>query len=737
MKILQAAVILFFASASFWQPPVVPAVEKKKPITIGHDKTLVAWVTLADLKQRGGGVLTIWDRTGDFDALVFAQRNEGKWMAGSRNQLRTQKDQAGSVLETAGADTLVQIAVVYHGTRVSIWRNGKPYAAYNIDKGPPIFGLDRLVFMGVRDYKINGDSYFAGSIEDARIYNQALDAAQIRALKPNHQSKPEPLAWWSFENGKADDLMNTFTAVRLAGGARVAAGRLHLDGPGSYLAAGIAMPREYRVGADDWPRYHVCIPPDELNTGPYDTNGGIYWKGKYHLMYIFQDPTRPYRGHSYGHVSSTDLVNWTYHPTALGVEPGDLGKGIFSGNAFVNKDGVPMLSWNDIKVGMSIATAQDDDLIKWKKHPNNPVIPRQKKGIPNYVYIGDPHTWLEGDTYYSAISGIRLANNEHALFLYRSKDLVNWESRHPFYRLDPYWTVPGEDIACPDFFKLGDKHILMGISHTVGARCYIGRFDKEKELFFPERHVRFNWPGANFFAPESLEDDQGRRIVWAWVTDARKISPQRITLPGFHSLPRVISLTGDSTLLIKPVKELDALRRNHRTLSEIKLAADSEMTLPGISGDCLELAVEIEPGTAGQVGVAIRCSPDGAEQTAIYYDAASKSLKMDMSRSTLRDDVSYTRYKLGDAKTIPNLVNAPFELKKGERLRLRVFLDKPMLEVFANDRQAIAQQVFPKRKDSLLIKVFTKGGTATVTRVDAWDMAAAKFVDKRLPQDEQ
>ncbi|HUT28673.1 MAG TPA: GH32 C-terminal domain-containing protein, partial [Sedimentisphaerales bacterium] len=84
-------------------------------------------------------------------------------------------------------------------------------------------------------------------------------------------------------------------------------------------------------------------------------------------------------------------------------------------------------------------------------------------------------------------------------------------------------------------------------------------------------------------------------------------------------------------------------------------------------------------------------------------------------------------------KGVIELVVAPFELKQGEPLRFRVFLDKPMLEVFANDRQCLTQQVFPKRKDSLLIKVFAKGGPATVRRVDAWDMAAAKFVDKRAP----
>jgi beta-fructofuranosidase len=54
-----------------------------------------------------------------------------------------------------------------------------------------------------------------------------------------------------------------------------------------------------------------------------------------------------------------------------------------------------------------------------------------------------------------------------------------------------------------------------------------------------------------------------------------------------------------------------------------------------------------------------------------------------------------------------------------------------MLEVFANDRQCLTQQVFPKRNDSLLIKVFAKGGPGTIRRVDSWDMAAARFVDKR------
>ncbi len=49
--------------------------------------------------------------------------------------------------------------------------------------------------------------------------------------------------------------------------------------------------------------------------------------------------------------------------------------GIFSGNAFVNKDGEPMLCWFGVESGVCVATAEDNDLIRWKKHPKNPIIP--------------------------------------------------------------------------------------------------------------------------------------------------------------------------------------------------------------------------------------------------------------------------------------------------------------------------------------------------------------------------
>ena len=151
---------------------------------------------------------------------------------------------------------------------------------------------------------------------------------------------------------------------------------------------------------------------------PGDANGCIWWKGRYHLMYIYQDPRHRVResddrgGHCWGHASSTDLVHWTYHPAALVPRPGDPDKGIYSGNAFLSKNGEPMLCWFGIDAGVCVATAADDELIRWEKHPANPTIPVRKDGG---IRVWDPYLWLEDDTYICLLGGNKLPNGKDTL----------------------------------------------------------------------------------------------------------------------------------------------------------------------------------------------------------------------------------------------------------------------------------------------------------------------------------
>ena len=69
--------------------------------------------------------------------------------------------------------------------------------------------------------------------------------------------------------------------------------------------------------------------------------------------------------------------------------------------------------------------------------------------------------------------------------------------------------------------------------------------------------------------------------------------------------------------------------------------------------------------------------------------------------------------------------NAPFNVKKGEKIRLRVFLDKSMLEVFANGRQCITQVIYPTLKDAVDIQVFAEDASIKIEEVKAWQLFPA------------
>jgi beta-fructofuranosidase len=135
-----------------------------KPKTFAvNDKTLVAWVYLANTTQRAGSVLTLIDDQERFDAIVFGERAPGKWMAGSDFFRRTQADQSNYPPETADDQTLVQMAVVYDKQAVTVFRNGDRYAHYTIDQ-PQSFDEDVTVLLGLRHVGQMGEIGFLSGI---------------------------------------------------------------------------------------------------------------------------------------------------------------------------------------------------------------------------------------------------------------------------------------------------------------------------------------------------------------------------------------------------------------------------------------------------------------------------------------------------------------------------------------------------------------------------------------------
>jgi beta-fructofuranosidase len=156
------------------------------------------------------------------------------------------------------------------------------------------------------------------------------------------------------------------------------------------------------------------------------------------------------------------------------------------------------------------------------------------------------------------------------------------------------------------------------------------------------------------------------------------------------------------------VKELKALRQKRKTKRNIVVPAGRDVHLKQFGIELMELEVRLAPGAATRCGVKVCCSDDGREETSLYYDAAERKLVCDTTRSGL----AFGR------KTVEG---GPFVLAPGEPLKLRVFVDRSIVEVYANDRQAVARAVYPTL-GGRGVKLFARGGDATVTSVTGWEL---------------
>ncbi len=146
-----------------------------------HAKTLEAWVLLDNLQQRGGGVVSVETSDGGvFDAIVFGEREPGRWMAGSNGFVRTQS--FGGENEQAAAGEPVHVAIVYRrdGT-ITGYRNGLPYGRpYKSGHTSFPAGTSQVVF-GLRHHQPGGNRMLAGRILRANLYDTALSADAVAA----------------------------------------------------------------------------------------------------------------------------------------------------------------------------------------------------------------------------------------------------------------------------------------------------------------------------------------------------------------------------------------------------------------------------------------------------------------------------------------------------------------------------------------------------------------------------
>lgn len=443
------------------------------------------------------------------------------------------------------------------------------------------------------------------------------------------------------------------------------------------------------------PLYHFLPPSNWMN----DPNGLVFFRGQYHLFYQHNPSGAAWGNMTWGHAVSSNLVDWRDLPHALYPDAEYDREGVFSGCCVV-ADGLPTIVYTGVQPEVQ-CVATSKDMVSWVKSPANPVIPGPPAGL-EVTGFRDPYVWKEGKEW-RAVVGSGIKGRGGAILLYRSEDLRAWDFAGPALTLD---LRLGDMWECPNLFPLGGKWVLI-ISTLGRAHYFVGDFADDR--FVPESDGPLDSGGA-LYAPQVFPDGKGRRILFGWLWEQRA-GAETHGWQGVQSLPRVLTLGKDGSLAYAPAGEVEKLRGAKTRVLRPRLAADDDVVLPGISGDCLEIQAEFGV-KEGRCGLVVRRSPDGLEGTRIVYDAAASTLSVDRSRSST------------DSGAVRDVRSAPLVLREGEPLRLRVFVDRSVLEVFANGRVALTSRIYPQKPGSVGVAVFGSAASTVLKKAEAWTMRA-------------
>jgi beta-fructofuranosidase len=283
------------------------------------------------------------------------------------------------------------------------------------------------------------------------------------------------------------------------------------------------------------------------------------------------------------------------------------------------------------------------------------------------------------------------------------------------------WT--GSVWECPQFFPLGDRHLLLLSVWDAGQLNYtVSMTGTYSERRFTPQVIRPFDLGPDYYAPASMLDNQGRRLVWGWSWEARSRPAQKAAgWAGMMSSPRVLTLGAEGLLDVEPVPELTALRREHCAWRDVSLSPATANPLEGVCGDCLEILAHIDLGTATECALTLRRSPGAEEYTLIRYDRTTEELTLDREHASL--DPGARRGIHGGAVPLP----------EDGHLALHVFLDRTILEVYASRNACLTGRIYPTRSDSLGVALHVAGGVAVARRLDVWRLAPAAR-DSAMPE---
>jgi sucrose-6-phosphate hydrolase SacC (GH32 family) len=486
--------------------------------------------------------------------------------------------------------------------------------------------------------------------------------------------------------------------------------------------ADVGIPPSVFDGDPHRPQYHVMPDAGWMN----EPHAPFYYKGQYHLFFQ-KNPFGPFWHQiHWGHWVSPDMVNWRELPIALAPEDDGLATdGVWSGSATYAADGTPVLFFtagNDNarpnqRTGMATpADLSDPDLVRWTKYPTP--VTQQPQGQGRFGEFRDPFVFRDGERWFQLV-GSSLPGGSGTALVFESTDLRNWTSRGPLFSINAKgFTGMEATWELPVLLPIGkgkdgrERHVFL---NDVRGQAYywIGVFDAASARFTPDVEAPrvFDVGQGHFSGPSGFADPKsGRSIVFSIAQGERKLQDEYDAGWAHNGgLPIALSLGDDGDLRLAPISEVASLRG--RPLLDLRdvTQAEAAKALAAIHGDGLEIELVLAPTSEKERrGLSLRVAPGRQEFTDLYLDSAQNRLEIDRRKTSLAQSYGVQ----GGALDLG-----------GETLRMRVFLDRSMVEAYVNERKSLTSRTYPTRHDADGLALLAAPGDRIIS-LKVWAMSS-------------
>lgn len=447
-----------------------------------------------------------------------------------------------------------------------------------------------------------------------------------------------------------------------------------------------------------------------------DPNGFSVYDGAYHLFYQYFPYDVQWGPMHWGHVKSKDLIKWEYQPVALAPDqPYDSG-GCFSGSA-LEVDGKHVLMYTghtnpnpeDESQVRQVQCLAVGDGVNYQKYVHNPVIKTEE--MPPHSSLTDfrdPKVWKKDDTFY-CILGSKSDENSARVLLYQSTDLIHWtyrgvvgESHHEF----------GYMWECPDFFHLDGKDVLIMSPQGVPEEEFrhkntnttvycLGQLDYDSAHFEFQQVEEMDY-GLDFYAPQTTESKDGRRLMIAWMQSWHRNMPtDKKGWVSSMTIPRELTVK-DNILYQWPVREIENYRTKWVRYEDVILTGVQQ--LAGIEGRHIDMDLVVELN--GCQRFEMKVMKGIGEETTIAYDVK-------------RQVLSFDRRQSGSTIEGLNYREMPVPLIN-DKLSLRVLMDTYSVEVFAQQgAHTMTSTVYADLSSTQIVFVSDQQAKLTISK---WDL---------------